>query len=261
MQVVDQVISLPQGSLYVKTWIPETLATSVALVLLHDSLGCVGQWRDFPKRLAETLLCRVVVYDRLGFGQSSARNDFPSIHFIEEEADIYLPYIKEALSIHGYVLMGHSVGGAMSLNIAAKDLDCQGVISISAQAFIEEVTLEGLRNAEIMFSDPMYMAKLERWHGEKAHWVLRAWIDRWLSDDYQHWSLANCIGQVICPVMAMHGDQDEYGSVAFPEYIVNHTAGDSVLVILKDCGHIPHKEKTTEVLDEVSKFFKKICVD
>jgi pimeloyl-ACP methyl ester carboxylesterase len=173
----EMTIPVPGGYVFVKTWIPDQNIAQAPLILLHDSLGSVAQWRDFPVYLAKQLSRKVIAYDRLGFGKSSSREMLPSIDFVSEESEIYFPYIKEGLSIKKFVLMGHSVGGGMAINIAANDTDCLGVATISAQAFVEEMTLRGITQAKEMFSNPEQVAKLEKWHGEKAGWVLRAWTD------------------------------------------------------------------------------------
>jgi pimeloyl-ACP methyl ester carboxylesterase len=86
------------------------------------------------------------------------------------------------------------------------------------------------------------MERLRKWHGAKANWVLDAWINRRLSQEFQQWSLKPCIGDVHCPVLAIHGENDEYGSVAFPKFIVENTSGRAQMLLFKNCGHMPHKE-------------------
>ena len=159
--------------------------SQIVLANGYNQLGCVGLWKEFPEMLATTLSRRIVAYDRLGFGQSDVRVEPPSVDFIKEEASIYFPEIKNHLSIDKYILLGHSVGGGMSLNIAANDKDCTAVISISAQAFVEDITLQGIKTAKKMFEKPGQIERLENWHGNKATWVLKAWIDTWLSPDFK----------------------------------------------------------------------------
>ena len=247
-------VETPYGTLYVKEWLPDVLASEIPIVMLHDSLGSVKLWRDLPEMLATILSRRIVAYDRLGFGQSDVRVEPPSVNFIKEEASIYFPEIKNHLSIDKYILLGHSVGGGMSLNIAAYDKDCTAVISISAQAFVEDITLQGIKTAKKMFEKPGQIERLEKWHGNKATWVLKAWIDTWLSPDFLMWNLNYCIHDVTCPVLVIHGDNDEYGSIAFPEFIANNVLASSTTVIIENCGHFPHKENTNEVLGAIVNF-------
>ena len=261
-------LNISGSTVYAKQWQPTDLISPTPIVLLHDSLGCVDLWRDYPALLAKTFGRKVIAYDRLGFGRSDLRVEPPSINFISEEAELYFPQIKAQLGLHKYLLLGHSVGGGMAINIAACDVDCEGVITLAAQAFVEKETLAGIEKAQVLFQQPEQLNRLAKWHkvsseGEtisendaKARWVLNAWIGVWLSEDFLTWSLSDCIAKVLCPVLAMHGEHDEYGTQAFPQFIAEHVSGASQCLILENCGHIPHKEKTTEVNNAISTFIK-----
>ena len=247
-------IEVAEGSIYVKRWTPETASTDSPLILLHDSLGSVDLWKDFPLVLAEKLSRCVIAYDRLGFGKSDARDQLPSMEFIEEEAIKYFPSIKKSLSIQRYSLFGHSVGGGMAINIASHDPDCEAVVTVAAQAFIEDLTVKGIEDAKEMFEQPEQIARLEKWHGSKAKWVLHAWTNIWLSAEFANWSLQPIIGSVRCPVLVIHGENDEYGSLAFPKFISENTGGKTDMLLLENCGHMPHKEKPQEVIGAVKDF-------
>lgn len=251
-------VKIPGGTVYAKKWIPETILIDSPLILLHDSLGSVELWKDFPSVLAENLSRCVIAYDRLGFGKSDSRDALPSMEFIEEEATKYFPAIKECLSIQHYVLFGHSVGGGMAVNIASRDPDCKAVISVSAQAFVEDITIKGIESAKKIFGRAEQIMRLEKWHGPKAKWVLHAWTDVWLSSEFANWSLKASIGNVSCPILVIHGENDEYGSSAFPEFISKNTAGQSIMLLLKNCGHMPHKENPREVIGAIEEFICEI---
>ncbi|NRA53050.1 MAG: alpha/beta hydrolase [Gammaproteobacteria bacterium] len=249
-------VDITGANVYVRKWTPIITLTDSPIFLLHDSLGCVDLWKDFPSFLAEKLSRPVIAYDRLGFGQSDPRDELPSIEFIAEEAIKYFPAIKHHLSIQHYALLGHSVGGGMAINIAARDPDCEAVITVSAQAFVEDLTIKGIEDAKKNFEQPGQLSRLEKWHGSKAAWVLRAWTDVWLSAEFANWSLQPSIGKVRCPVLAIHGENDQYGSSAFVEFISKNTAGHSSMLLLKNCGHIPHKEQPQAVLGAMQAFFR-----
>ena len=242
------------GKLLVSLWQNDDIKQHIPIILLHDSLGSVGQWRDFPEILANELKRPVIAYDRLGFGQSAANPNKPSFSFIKEEAEQYFPLIKAALNIDKYHLLGHSVGGAMAINIAALDKDCQQVITLAAQAFVEAKTLEGIRIAQTAFKDPEQFEKLIKWHGNKTQWVLDAWTKVWLDPSFIDWNLNYCLKDVSCPVLAIHGEFDDYGSTAFPRYIAEHSQGPAEVLILAGCGHIPHKQKRAAVLQAIKQF-------
>lgn len=257
-KIEEYKIEVAGGSVYVKKWIPETTSTDSPLILLHDSLGSVDLWKSFPSVLAENLSRCVIAYDRLGFGKSDSRDALPSVEFIEEEAIKYFPAIKEHLSIKHYVLCGHSVGGGMAVNIASRDLACEAVITMSAQAFVEDLTIKGIEDAKQFFEQTEQIARLEKWHGSKAKWVLHAWTNIWLSAEFANWSLQPSISNVCCPILAIHGEDDEYGSPEFPEFISRNTTGQSSILLLKNCGHMPHKEKPREVIGAMEEFLGEI---
>jgi len=247
-------VKVPGGQIYVKKWIPNLKISDTPILLLHDSLGSVDLWKDFPEILAKRLSREVIAYDRLGFGHSTSRDELPSNEFVWEEADIYFPLIKQQLSFNKYVLFGHSVGGSMAIGIAAQDADCEGLITESAQAFVEELTLQGIQDAKEAFQQEGQIDRLKKWHAEKATWVIKAWIDRWLSPEFRDWTVESYIKKVTCPVLAIHGENDEYGSTAFPRFISENSAGEGAMEIIENCGHVPHRQMQTTVLDIFENF-------
>lgn len=146
----------------------------------------------------------------------------------------------------------------MALVIAASQSQaCGGVITEAAQAFVEPRTLAGIRSAKAHFRDPDQFGKLAKWHGDKARWVLDAWTEVWLSPEFASWDIDRYLNNVMCPVLAIHGDLDEYGSVEFPRRITSKVNGPSELVILNNCGHVPHREKREDVLSLTSTFLER----
>jgi pimeloyl-ACP methyl ester carboxylesterase len=255
VEASERFVAVPGGEVYVRTWTPAAGISKIPVVLLHDSLGCVAMWRQFPALLAGKLGRPVIAYDRLGFGRSSARTELPSLRFIAEETETFLPVITSALGIARLIPFGHSVGGCMAIVWAGLlGETCPAVVSESAQAFVEGRTREGVLRAKEEFSQPAMMSRLEVYHGTKASWVVRAWTQLWLSPQYASWSLAKDLPKVRCPLLAIHGEQDEYGSVRFPEMICELAGGAAEKLIIPGCGHVPHREKPDVVLDAVDRF-------
>jgi len=257
VEIDDHRIEVPGGTVFARQWTPGKPVSGVPVVLLHDSLGSVDLWRDFPGVLADCLSCPVIAYDRLGFGRSDARLQLPGFGFIEEEATLFFPALKKQLSLGAYALFGHSVGGGMAVSIASRDPDCAAVITESCQALVEDLTIAGIRAAQSEFEKPGQMERLEKWHGKKAGWVLRAWTEIWLSPEFSKWSLGDCIGKVVCPLLAIHGDRDEFGSLAAPEYLASRSGGVSETFIVPDCGHVPHAEQRNRVTGAVRAFLER----
>ena len=261
---LDHWVNVESGRVFARTWTPENPRYDAAggILLLHDSLGCVDLWRDFPKRLAEATHRTVVAYDRVGFGRSDPYPGALPLSFIRDEAATVVPRLSDALGLETIIPFGHSVGGAMAVATAARwPARCAAVVTESAQSFVEERTIAGLRGARVAFAQPGQLERLARYHGPKARWVLDAWIATWLDPEFEGWSLDDDLRGVKCPVLAMHGDADEYGSVAHPERIARLTQGPSRAVILDGCGHVPHREQPTRVLDEVASFLHHLPAD
>jgi len=244
----------PRGRLFTRTWTPPEPA-GVPIVLLHDSLGSVELWRDFPAALSAATARPVVAYDRLGFGRSDARADRLRPDFVADEAASFFPALREALAIERFVLFGHSVGGGMAVECAARfGGDCEALITEAAQAFTEDRTLQGIRVAREQFQDPEQLGRLARRHGDKARWVLEAWTETWLSPDFAGWTLAEVLPRVRCPVLALHGEHDEYGSRRHPETIRALAGAPVRMEILPDTHHVPHRERPVRVLAIVADF-------
>jgi pimeloyl-ACP methyl ester carboxylesterase len=248
-------VDTDQGKLFAKRWSPASIPYDrhAPIVLFHDSLGCVTLWRDFPERLAQATGRSVIAYDRLGFGNSDPHPGVLHSDFIGDEAHTSFRALRNALALEKFIAFGHSVGGGMAVGCAALHPEaCLRLITESAQAFVEDRTIKGILEARRSFQQPGQMDRLTKYHGDKAAWVLSAWTDTWLSADIAHWTLDGDLGRVTCPALLLHGDQDEYGSTRHPERMAALTAGHSTLHILENCGHVPHREKVTLVLDIVT---------
>lgn len=254
----DVRIRLPQGRLFARLWAPLQAAGS-PIILFHDSLGSVELWRGFPAALAAHTRRKVIAYDRLGFGQSDPRDDTLGMDFIADEAETFFPALRAELGIDRFVAFGHSVGGGMAVHCAAKfGAACAALITESAQAFVEDRTLQGIRAAQTLFEDPAQVERLGKYHGDKARWVLGAWIDSWLAPEFAGWSLEPVLPRVTCPLLAIHGADDEYGSPRHPELIGRLAGGPTRVEVIPDTHHVPHREREAAVIDLVAEFLRAI---
>ncbi|MDR0237634.1 alpha/beta hydrolase [Acinetobacter sp.] len=257
---LDLKLGVFDAKLYVKTWIPhQHLATPI--ILLHDSLGSVQLWRDFPEKLAEITGCQIIAYDRLGFGQSSEHPNILDIDFVRNEAIEVFSVILEQLKIQDFIVMGHSVGGGMATHCSVQyPQQCKALITISAQSFVEQQTLTGIQDAKTNFQHVGQMDRLKKYHGEKAQWVLAAWTETWLSSEFSHWHLKDTITQIQCPLLVIHGELDEYGSLAQPQQFINYASGKSQMEIIKGAKHMPHKENPEQILEIIQSFITDLDV-
>lgn len=250
----EQFIQAAGGRLYVKDWRPEAPDGTARppILLFHDSLGCVDLWRSFPARLAAATVRRVIAYDRLGFGRSDPHPGQLALDFVVAEARTVVPVLLDRLAIGDFVACGHSVGGGMAAEAAALfGPRCRALVTIAAQAFVEDRTLAGIRVAEQGFQDPAQLARLAKYHGEKARWAVDAWTGSWLSPEFAGWTLDAALAEVRCPVLALHGDRDEYGSMDHPARIA---AGRGTVHMLPDTGHVPHREREDTVVEAIRDF-------
>lgn len=258
----DHWIKTSKGNLFAREWLYEDVRTKAPIILFHDSLGCIQLWRDFPATLSKVTKRNVIAYDRLGFGKSDPQTQEPHIDFITEEAEEFFPQIMKAFGLDQFIAFGHSVGGAMAILCARQCAEkCRAVISESTQAFVERRTLEGISAAKKNFEDPSQLDRIKKYHGDKALWVLKAWTDVWLSPEFSSWSLKDVLPQVRSPLLTVHGDNDEYGSLVFPESIFAWTGGPAEKLIIPACGHVPHKEKEEFVLEKTADFLARNVKD
>lgn len=252
----DHWIDRPHGRIFARQWHPSGASSAAPIVMLHDSLGSVDLWRGFPEAICALTSRRVIAYDRLGFGRSDPRTGMPPADFVAEEAALYFPALRERLGLERFVAMGHSVGGGMAIEIAAQMPEaCEALVTIAAQVFAEDRTLKGIRAAREQFKDPAQLERLAKYHGDKARWVLDAWTESWLSPAFAAWTLEPVLPRVTCPVLAIHGEVDEYGSTVHPLMIERLCGGPVTLRLLPGIGHVPHREKPALVDELLSAFF------
>ncbi len=245
-----------RGRLFAKIWTPDTASHFVPVILLHDSLGSVTLWRDFPERLALETGRKVIAYDRLGFGRSDphpARLAPPE--FITDEAHGDFRAVLGHFEIKDFAVLGYSVGGGMGIGIAAHyGARCEALVTMSAQTFAEPQTLAGVRAAKSAFAAEDQRARLAKYHGDKVDWVLDAWIESWLSPQFDSWSLDTRIAAITCPVLAIHGGNDEFGSTAHAKRIKDGATCPVTVSVIGHEGHTPHRGSAGRVLAEVRTF-------
>lgn len=248
---------LVDDALFSLKWLcPEAAAAGKpVLVFLHDSLGCIRLWRDFPEQLAQATGCPALIYDRQGYGQSSPFQSINrSLNYLEQEADV-LDRLLEKLQIPQAILFGHSDGGSIALIAAAKYKSrINAIITEGAHVFVEEVTLEGIRAAVEAYQTTDLPQKLQKYHGAKTEAVFRAWTETWLSGSFQSWNIEHFLPSILCPALIIQGEQDEYGTLAQVEAVVQQAQGPVQQLILPDIGHTPHREAPEQVLEKSAHF-------
>ncbi|RKS25749.1 pimeloyl-ACP methyl ester carboxylesterase [Flavobacterium endophyticum] len=213
------------------------------LVFLHDSLGCTALWRNFPQKLAEAAQCNVLVYDRLGYGKSAAMltHERP-VRYLETEAAV-LDGLLAALDIHEALLFGHSDGGSIALITASRyGQRIRAVICEAAHIFVEEVTLQGIREAMEAYKTTSLPERLQKYHGDKVDTLFKAWTETWTRDDFREWNIESFLSGITCPLLFVQGEADEYGTMEQAEKTVSQVSGKALLYSIPEVGHTPHKE-------------------
>lgn len=225
------------------------------IVFLHDSLGCIELWRDFPQKLAETTKCNILVYDRLGYGKSEPMptSERP-VNYMELEADILNDLLTQ-LKIDNLILFGHSDGATIALLTASKFPEkIKAVIVEAAHIFVEDITLKGIYEAKEAYISTNLAERLEKYHGNKVDTLFRAWTETWTRSDYRDWNIEHLLPKITCPLLFIQGEADEYGTLAQVEKTVSQVSGKAEKYIVPNVGHTPHKEASELVLDKVTEF-------
>ena len=230
---------------------------SAQLVFLHEGLGSIRQWRDFPAQVAAAAGCRALVYDRYGYGQSDVLAEpRRTVRFMHDEALIALPEILTALKIEYPVLIGHSDGASIALIHAGAGHAVRGVVAMAPHVFIEPICLSSIRKATETFESTDLAEKLGRYHRD-ARKTFYGWADVWLDADFKGWDIRDdYLPGVRCPVLAIQGHDDEYGTMAQLDEIRARVAGPCTLLKLDNCGHSPFRDQAEATLKAIEDFLR-----
>jgi pimeloyl-ACP methyl ester carboxylesterase len=230
------------------------------LLLLHEGVGSVSMWRDFPQEVAKATGCRTVAYSREGFGKSSPRKRAVTPRFMHEEAHEVIPELRRALGIANPVLIGHSTGASMALIHAGADRwNVAAVVAMAPLSFVEASNIASIRQARTMYETTKWREKLGR-HHDDVDSAFYAWNDIWLDPAFASWSIAEDLASIRCPILAILGSGDQYSTptqVHLIRDLAVHAASFEFLE-LGDCGHAPHKDRPAEVLAAISKLVERV---
>ena len=240
-------------------WIGETRGGGPALVFLHEGLGSIRQWRDFPAELAAASGCRALVYDRYGYGQSEVLAEpRRTVRFMHDEGLVVLPELLSELHVENPLLIGHSDGASIALIHAGAGHPVRAVVAIAPHVFIEPVCLSSIRTATETFENTDLPQKLGRYHRD-ARKTFYGWADVWLDPEFKGWDIrADYLPAVRTPVLALQGHDDEYGTMAQLDEIARRVSGPCELLKLENCGHSPFRDQPDAVISSVNAFVKKL---
>jgi pimeloyl-ACP methyl ester carboxylesterase len=233
-------------------------ARHLTLVLLHEGLGCVAMWKDFPRQLAELTGCSVLSYSRAGYGGSTPCPLPRPLNFMHHEALDVLPKILSAAAIEQAVLIGHSDGASIALIHAGGLVDPRilGLVLMAPHVFVEDLTLTSIREAKVAYETTDLRERLARYHGDQVDCAFVGWNQAWLDPDFRDWNLEAYLPQIEVPVLLLQGENDNYGTVRQLEAIQAQLALSAELILLPDCGHSPFRDRPLETLQAISTFLQ-----
>lgn len=247
--------------LQVRTIIPagKSLRESAVLVFLHEGLGCIELWRDFPETLSRSTGLPCLLYDRYGSGGSEAlREQRGEVHFLREAA-VVLPEILAGCGVTRPILIGHSDGGSIALHYAARyPAGLVALITEAAHVFAEDLTLNSIRRAVAAFENEDLRVRLARYHGEQTDSMFHGWADNWLLPENESWNMEPVLPGITCPTLVIQGENDEYGTLAQVDAIVTAVSGRVESLIIPGCGHAPHLQAREATLNGMVVFIKSL---
>lgn len=225
------------------------------LVFLHEGLGSLAQWRDFPEAVCRTVGGRGLVYERWGFGGSERLALPRPTDYLHREAEEALPEVLAACDIDKPILIGHSDGASVALLYAAAYPErARACVSLAAHVFVEDVTIAGIRDVIARWDGGDLRDRLARYHGGNTEAMFRGWAETWLRPDFRAWDMVDHLPRIVCPVLVMQGEDDEHGSVAQVETIAKGVSGPVETLLIPGCGHSPHLQARDAVLARIADF-------
>jgi len=227
------------------------------IVLLHEGLGSVAMWKDFPDALVARTGHPVLVYSRHGHGQSAQLTQPRHVDYMHHEATTVLPELLSQLEVRNPLLIGHSDGASIAIIHAGSGSGSgsgnavSGLILMAPHVFVEQVSIDAIAEAKRTFETTDLAAKLARYHNHPES-MFPGWNDIWLHPDFRDWNIEHFLPAIHSPLLVIQGQNDPYGTLAQVDAIEQSAGGPVKKLVLPDCGHSPHidcREKMIEVVD------------
>ncbi len=240
-------------------WLGKNNAETPLLVFLHEGLGSISMWRDFPRTLCSALGCRGLVYSRPGYGQSTPRaaDEAWAPNFMHRQAHDVLPTLLLALGVDTAAnppcLLGHSDGGSIALLYAARFPDrVAGAIVLAPHIMVEDLSVSSIAKARTAYLDTDLRQRLARHHAnpDSAFW---GWNNIWLNPAFRSWSIEAEIAAITCPLLAVQGLDDAYGTLHHIRGIAQ-SVPQTELLELAECGHSPHRDQPAQLISSIEEF-------
>ena len=232
------------------------------LVFLHEGLGCVSLWKDFPEKLSQKTGCGALVFSRLGYGKSDSCELPRSLNFMHPEALIELPEILVRNNIRKFILVGHSDGASIALIYAGENAAdyLLGIVNEAPHVFCEQLTTSSIDKIRQLYLSGNLRERLRKHHGTNVDCAFHGWADVWLHPDFSAWNIESCLPKIRVPQLIIQGNDDEYGTAAQVEAIVRQSGSSVETCFLDNCGHSPHREQVSQTLSIMSRFVLNLLV-
>jgi pimeloyl-ACP methyl ester carboxylesterase len=255
----DGLVALGETRLEYRAHGPAPVAAPT-IVMLHEGLGCVSMWRDFPERLAEASGLGVFVYSRPGYGRSSPRQPPWPLDYMQDHALTMLPRLLDAIGFRRGLLLGHSDGASIAAvhGGGCRDSRVQGLVLMAPHFFTEEMGLAEIARARDAYETSDLRERLARHHGDNVDCAFRGWNGAWLDPGFKAWNLEEYLPRIECPVLVIQGSQDAYGTLAQVDAARRGCRAPVETLILEDCGHSPHRDQPAATLEAVAAFAARI---
>jgi len=229
------------------------------LVFLHEGLGSLAMWRDFPAKLAFATGAPAVVYSRYGYGNSDPIAAPRGVRYMHDEALVALPELRRALGLDDVILIGHSDGASIALIHAGSGRwPVHGLVLEAPHVFVEDVSVASIEKARTAYETTGLCQRLARHHADVDS-AFRGWNDIWLAPEFRAWTIAEYLPGVTCPVLAIQGADDEYGTLAQLDAIERGVGGSVERLVLADCKHSPHRDQEQAVLAAMADFVRRLA--
>lgn len=228
---------------------------ALTLVLLHEGLGCLAQWRDFPQALSQATGWGVVAYSRAGYGQSDLADLPRPMDYMTREAMDVLPQVLDQIGFQHGILMGHSDGATIAAIYAGSTEDhrVRGLVLMAPHFFTEAMGLAEIAKIKEVYAKGELAPKMARFHRDPDH-TFRGWNDAWLDPAFKDWNVGEVIDYLRIPILALQGRNDAYGTLAQIDEVSDRAYCPVDVEILEDCGHAPHRDQPEKTLAAVTEF-------
>ncbi len=224
------------------------------LVFLHEGLGSVALWKNFPASVVAATGCPALVYSRHGYGKSDNLDAPRAVDYMHREALEVLPEVLDRLRIGTPILIGHSDGASIALIYAGCGKhSVRGLVAMAPHVFVEDMTVASIAEAKTAFRDTGLAAKLGRYHDDVAS-TFRGWSDIWLHPDFRRWNIEAYLAPIAIPLLLIQGEDDQYGSIAQIKAIERQVSGPVETLMLPDCAHSPHLAQKEATVAAVAGF-------